>query len=103
MSTLLKHLTTCFCCRLDTPRKGSQSSDEWLLLLWSPEDSPIRQKMLFASTKATLKRQFGSTQIKEELFASSREEATLAAFKKQQLANSAPAPLTMRVSSVVYW
>ena len=52
--------------------------------------------MLYASTKATLKRQFGSTQIKDELFASSREEATLSAYKKHKVASSAPAPLTMR-------
>ncbi|KAA0201727.1 hypothetical protein HAZT_HAZT003554 [Hyalella azteca] len=69
-------------------------SDEWLLVLWSPDDSPIRFKMLYASTKATLKRQFGSTQIKEEIFVSCKEDATLTFYEKHREASKAPAPLT---------
>lgn len=43
----------------------------WLLFTWSPELSPVRQKMLYASTKATLKMEFGAAQIKEEVFVTS--------------------------------
>lgn len=39
----------------------------WLLLTWTPETATIRQKMLYASTKATLKTEFGSAHIKEEI------------------------------------
>ena len=42
---------------------------EWLMITWSPDDSPVRQKMLYASTKATLKKEFGGAQIKDEVFA----------------------------------
>ena len=52
--------------------------------------------MLYASTKATLKKQFGTTQIKEEIFASSKDDATLAAYQKYKIASTAPAPLTTR-------
>ena len=41
---------------------------EWLMITWSPDDSPVRQKMLYASTKATLKKEFGGAQIKDEVF-----------------------------------
>jgi twinfilin-like protein len=41
----------------------------WLLFFWSPDHSPVREKMLYASTKATLKKEFGASQIKEEVFA----------------------------------
>lgn len=40
---------------------------EWLFISWSPDTAPVRQKMLYASTKATLKMEFGTSQIKEEL------------------------------------
>lgn len=40
---------------------------EWLFISWSPDTAPIRQKMLYASTKATLKQEFGSAQIKDDL------------------------------------
>lgn len=40
-----------------------------MLISWSPDTAPVRQKMLYASTKATLKLEFGSGDIKEELHA----------------------------------
>lgn len=45
---------------------------EWLLLSWTPDSATIRQKMLYASTKATLKNEFGTTHIKEEMHATSK-------------------------------
>ncbi|KAI8428543.1 hypothetical protein MSG28_007311 [Choristoneura fumiferana] len=45
---------------------------EWLLLSWSPDDSPVRHKMLYASTKATLKQEFGSAHIKDEMHATTK-------------------------------
>lgn len=55
--------------RLDTKNAMGY---EWLLITWSPDDSPVRQKMLYASTKATLKKEFGGGQISEEVFATSK-------------------------------
>ncbi|KAI9565341.1 hypothetical protein GHT06_009133 [Daphnia sinensis] len=40
---------------------------EWLFITWIPEHAPVREKMIYASTKATLKSQFGSGQIKEDI------------------------------------
>lgn len=50
--------------RLDSK---NSSGYEWLFISWSPDTAPVRQKMLYASTKATLKQEFGTSQIKEEL------------------------------------
>lgn len=47
--------------------KDSTGAYYWMLISWSPDDAPVRHKMLYASTKATLKQEFGSGQIKEEL------------------------------------
>ena len=49
---------------------------EWLMITWSPDDSPVRQKMLYASTKATLKKEFGGAQIKDEVFATVKVDTT---------------------------
>lgn len=43
----------------------------WLLISWTPDIATIRQKMLYASTKATLKQEFGSAHIVEEFHATS--------------------------------
>lgn len=53
------------------------SPPKWILITWCPEDSPVRQKMLYASTKATLKKEFGSGSIAFDYLATSRQELKL--------------------------
>ncbi len=55
--------------RLDT-RTGL--GYEWLLLSYAPDSAPVRQKMLVAATRATLKAEFGLAHIRDELHAASR-------------------------------
>ncbi|XP_050314671.1 twinfilin [Anthonomus grandis grandis] len=69
---------------------------EWLLISWCPDTSPIRQKMLYASTKATLKQEFGSSQIKDELHGTVLSDITLEGYKRHKKSVAAPAPLSMR-------
>ncbi|RWS17809.1 protein tyrosine kinase 9/actin monomer-binding protein-like protein [Dinothrombium tinctorium] len=68
--------------RLDTI--NSSNLYEWLLICWSPEDSPVRQKMLYASTKATLKTTFGSASIVSDYFATNKEEMSLDHIKNEK-------------------
>ncbi|CAK1553516.1 unnamed protein product [Leptosia nina] len=69
---------------------------EWLLLSWSPDSAPVRHKMLYASTKATLKQDFGSSHIKDEMHATTKEEVSLKGYKAHVSGVNAPAPLTDR-------
>jgi twinfilin-like protein len=50
--------------------------------------------MLYASTKATLKKEFGAAQIKEEVFATTMEEASWKGYEKIKRNRDAPDPLT---------
>lgn len=43
-----------------------------MLISWSPDSASIRNKMLYASTKATLKKEFGGGQIKDDLYGNVR-------------------------------
>ncbi|CAG9785162.1 unnamed protein product [Diatraea saccharalis] len=79
--------------RLDTT---NSLGHDWLLLSWSPDSAPVRQKMLYASTKATLKQEFGSAHIKDEMHATVKEEVCLKGYKAHLSGISAPAPLTDR-------
>ncbi|XP_013789907.1 twinfilin-1-like [Limulus polyphemus] len=67
---------------------------DWVFISWSPDDSPVREKMLYASTKATLKKEFGGSYIKYELFAATKEDASLQGYHKYLRAEKGPAPLT---------
>ncbi|CAH2312618.1 twinfilin-2 [Pelobates cultripes] len=51
-------------------RLDSQNAQgyEWLFLSWSPDNSPVRLKMLYAATRATVKKEFGGGHIKDEIF-----------------------------------
>lgn len=80
--------------RLD--KKTSLGSYGWLLLSYIPDTATIRQKMLYASTKATLKIEFGSSNIQEELHATQIDETTYDGYLKNKKAFSSPAPLTTR-------
>ena len=67
-----------------------------LLLSWVNDIATIRQKMVYASTKAALKTEFGSAHITEEQHASSLDENTLEGYHKNKIVFSAQAPLTSR-------
>ncbi|KAG9342272.1 hypothetical protein JZ751_016774 [Albula glossodonta] len=56
--------------RLDS---SNNQGYEWIFVAWSPDHSPVRQKMLYAATRATLKKEFGGGHIKEEIFGTTRE------------------------------
>ncbi|XP_055303825.1 twinfilin-like [Sitodiplosis mosellana] len=91
---LIEENTPCYIFfRLDSK---SSIGYEWLLMSYTPDTATIRHKMLYASTKATMKKEFGSPHIKEEYHATSQRETTLFSFKKHKKAMSAPAPLTQR-------
>ncbi|XP_067616643.1 twinfilin [Eurosta solidaginis] len=73
----------------------------WLLLSWVPDTATIRQKMVYASTKATLKNEFGSSHITEELHATNKEETTFDGYIRHKQDFAAPAPLTSREEELV--
>ncbi|XP_076469424.1 twinfilin-1-like [Babylonia areolata] len=68
---------------------------EWLFISWSPDFSQVRDKMLYAATRATLKTEFGGGEIKEELFGTATEDVSYTGYQKHIQAQMAPAPLTM--------
>ncbi|XP_006642958.1 twinfilin-1 [Lepisosteus oculatus] len=77
-------------------RLDSQNAQgfEWIFLAWSPDHSPVRQKMLYAATRATLKKEFGGGHIKDEIFGTTKEEMSLSGYKKHLTSQAAPLPLT---------
>ncbi|KAG1698542.1 Twinfilin-1 [Nymphon striatum] len=72
---------------------GSWEDDILMKLKMKNYFSPVREKMLFASTKATLKNEFGG-QIKHELFGT--EDVSLKGYLNHTKSEMAPAPLTER-------
>lgn len=72
----------------------SDSGYEWVYITYSPDFSHVRQKMLFASTRATLKKEFGGGQVRDEMFGTVPHDVNLAGYKKHVVSQHAPKPLT---------
>lgn len=58
------------------------AKDQWLFVSWSPESSPVREKMIYASTKSTVKQEFGGGSIFADYFVSSPEDLSLESVTK---------------------
>ncbi|XP_034443845.1 twinfilin-1a [Hippoglossus hippoglossus] len=67
---------------------------EWIFLAWSPDQSTVRHKMLYAATRATLKKEFGGGHIKDEIFGTMKDEMNLSGYRKYLILQAAPLPLT---------
>uniref|UniRef100_A0A3Q3WV94 Twinfilin-1 n=1 Tax=Mola mola TaxID=94237 RepID=A0A3Q3WV94_MOLML len=67
---------------------------EWIFLAWTPDSSSVRHKMLYAATRATVKKEFGGGHIKDEIFATTKDEMTLYGYRKYLAGQAAPLPLT---------
>ena len=50
--------------------------------------------MLYASTKATFKKEFGGGQLREEYYANMKEEVTLSGYRRHLKSEAAPGPLS---------
>ncbi|KAK3366419.1 hypothetical protein B0H63DRAFT_498167 [Podospora didyma] len=59
-----------------------------------PDAAPVRQKMLFASTRLTLVRELGSEHFRETIFATLASELSPAGFEKHDAHTALDAPLT---------
>ncbi|KAK3940188.1 hypothetical protein QBC46DRAFT_128514 [Diplogelasinospora grovesii] len=65
-----------------------------------PDAAPVRQKMLFASTRLTLVRELGSEHFRETIFATVAAELTPAGFEKHDAHAALDAPLTEEEKSL---
>uniref|UniRef100_A0A8C6UN88 WD repeat domain 82 n=1 Tax=Neogobius melanostomus TaxID=47308 RepID=A0A8C6UN88_9GOBI len=89
---LLMPLEPCYMLyRLDS--KNAQGY-EWIFIAWSPDQSPVRQKMMYAATRATLKKEFGGGHIKDEVFGTTPDDVCLQGYLKHVSSRSSPSPLT---------
>ncbi|KAK7915907.1 hypothetical protein WMY93_011668 [Mugilogobius chulae] len=68
---------------------------EWVFISWSPDQSPVKQKMLYAATRATVKKEFGGGHVKYEIFGTVEDDVCLLGYQHHVMSCSGPAPLTV--------
>jgi twinfilin-like protein len=47
--------------------RAPKGVDKWWLVSWIPDDAPAKHKMLYAATKATLKRALGAESFTDDI------------------------------------
>lgn len=75
-------------------RRYPDASDSFIAVTYVPDAAPVRQKMLFASTRLTLIRELGIERFRETIFATTKAELTADGFRKHDKHVELEAPLT---------
>lgn len=81
-------------------RRFPDASDGFIAVTYVPDAAPVRQKMLFASTRLTLVRELGIERFRETIFATSKAELTADGFRKHDKHVKLTAPLTEEEQSL---
>lgn len=81
-------------------RRYPDASDGYVAVTYVPNSAPVRQKMLFASTRLTLVRELGIERFRETIFATEKAELTAEGFKKHDQHTKLAAPLTEEEESL---
>ncbi|KAK3323027.1 hypothetical protein B0H66DRAFT_473036 [Apodospora peruviana] len=76
------------------------SSPALVAVTYVPDTAPVRQKMLFASTRLTLVRELGSEHFRDTIFATTPNELSPAGFEKHDAHTALDAPLTEEEKSL---
>ncbi|KAF8078071.1 hypothetical protein FPV67DRAFT_1463996 [Lyophyllum atratum] len=69
---------------------------DWIAVSYVPDSAKVRDKMLYASTRASLLKGIGSTLFTDAIFATSRADLTAEAYASHKRHISAPKPLSAR-------
>ncbi|KAF2434416.1 actin depolymerizing protein [Tothia fuscella] len=79
--------------RLDTSTNGSPTGD-FAAITYVPDAAPVRQKMLFASTRLTLARELGTENFVESVFVTTAEELSEEGWRRHERHVGLENPLT---------
>lgn len=74
---------------LKLPSLGASSAMAWVMLLYIPSGCSVRDRMLYASTKDTVKKDLGASNFASDLYGNTKDELTLAAYTYKQDGESA--------------
>ncbi|PHH86908.1 hypothetical protein CDD83_9586 [Cordyceps sp. RAO-2017] len=71
-----------------------EATPKLVAVTYVPDAAPVRQKMLFASTRLTLVRELGTEHFRETIFVTTADELSEGGFRKLDAHNKLEAPLT---------
>lgn len=94
LSLLAPHLQPNVALYIILRRYPASENAPFIAVTYVPDAAPVRQKMLFASTRLTLVRELGIERFRESIFTTTKEELTKEGFDKHDKHVALEAPLT---------
>ncbi|KAG2228262.1 hypothetical protein INT45_011054 [Circinella minor] len=80
--------------RLDD--KANTGKYNWLFLSYVPDNAKIRDKMIYASTRASLTKELGDNHFTDSIYGTTKDDVNYDGYKKHLVHKKAEAPLTQR-------
>jgi len=81
-------------------RRYQNAPDGYVAVTYVPDSAPVRQKMLFASTRLTLVRELGTERFRESIFVTEMKELEPEGWRKHDASGALKAPLTEEEESL---
>jgi twinfilin-like protein len=78
---------------------GSMQSD-WLIITFIPDSASVRDKMLYASSRASLTKALGAYRFTDAIFANGKDELTPEAYAEHRKHATAPLPMSARENEI---
>lgn len=100
LALLAPHLVNNVALYIILRRYNANETAPFVAITYVPDSAPVRQKMLFASTRLTLVRELGIERFRETIFATTKEELTKEGFEKHDKHVKLDAPLTEEEQSL---
>ncbi|KAJ1937779.1 Twinfilin-1, partial [Linderina pennispora] len=72
------------------------AGNKWLFCAYIPDSAKVRDKMLYASTRATATKMLGDSYFVDSLYGTTRDEFSLAGYEQHRRHEESSAPLTER-------
>ncbi|KAJ1964984.1 Twinfilin-1 [Dipsacomyces acuminosporus] len=98
ITSLLQDEEPCYLLvRLDSTDATAQAlSDKWLFATFVPDNAKVRDKMLYASTKATVTKMLGESYFVDSMYGTTKDEFSLDGYRQHRKHAESSAPLTER-------
>ena len=81
-------------------RRYQNAQDGFVAVTFVPDAAPVRQKMLFASTRLSLVRELGEGRFRDKLFVTELKDLTVEGWEKHEASGASSAPLTAEEESL---
>ncbi|KAF2074565.1 hypothetical protein CYY_004147 [Polysphondylium violaceum] len=67
----------------------------WIFMFFVPDNAKVREKMTYAATRSTLKRELGIAHFVDEIYSSNKKDFSKKGYKQHLIHQESEAPLTM--------